>query len=151
MTEILFQNDDLWHDDARRVYAPKEVAWIEGTERKLVVPRLSGAGRDPSESVEVTEDSPGTVHLVAHLKSPGLVILADTYYPGWRLAIDGRPAEILQTNGAMRGALVEAGDHQLVYKYNPASLKIGAGLTFVGIATLVLLLAAPAVTWRQPA
>jgi hypothetical protein len=141
MTEVLFQNDDLWHDDARRVYDPKEVAWIEEAERKLVTPKLSGARRDPSESVDVIQDSPVTVHLIARLKSPGMVILADTYYPGWRLAIDGRPAEILRTNGAMRGALVEAGDHQLVYQYDPASLKIGAGLTFVGLATLLPLLA----------
>jgi hypothetical protein len=150
MREILFQNDDLWHDDARRVHDPREVAWIEGAGRKLVVPQLSGAGRDPSEGVEVIRDDPVMVELVAHLKTPGLVVLADTDYPGWRLMVDGRAVEILRTNGAMRGALVGAGEHRLVYRYDPASLKVGAGLTVAGIAALILLLAAPVIRRRPP-
>jgi hypothetical protein len=150
MEEILFQNDEIWHDDARRVHDPREVAWIEGVDRKLVAPRLSGAGRDPSEAVEVLRDDPGGVELVARLKTPGLVVLADTYYPGWRLLVDGRPAEILRTNGAMRGAQVGAGEHRLVYRYDPTSLKIGVGLTSAAIAALVVLLAAPVIGPRPP-
>jgi hypothetical protein len=150
MAEILFQNDDLWHDGARRVHDPREVAWIEGAEHKLVSPKLSGAGRDPSEEVQVIRDDPGRVELVARLTTPGLVVLADVYYPGWRLTIDGRAAGILRTNGAMRGALVGAGEHRLVYQYDPDSLKVGAGLTVAGIAALVLLLAAPAIGRAPP-
>ena len=36
------------------------------------------------------------------LDSPGLVVLADVYYPGWELTIDGKPAPIYRVNGAMR-------------------------------------------------
>ena len=143
MDEILFQNDDLWRDDARRVHDPREVAWIEGADRKLVSPRLSGAGPDPAEVVRVIRDEPGRVELVAHLETPGLVVLADTHYPGWQLTVDGRAAEILRTNGAMRGALVGSGEHRLVYRYDPASLKVGAGLSIAGIVALVLLLGIP--------
>ncbi len=143
MDEILFQNDDLWHDDARRVHDPREVAWIEGADSKLISPRLSGAGPDPVEVVRVIRDDPGRVELAARLKTPGLVVLSDTYYPGWHLTVDGRAAEILRTNGAMRGALVGSGEHRLVYRYDPASLKVGAGLSVAGIAALVLLLGIP--------
>jgi hypothetical protein len=150
MDEILFQNDDLWRDDARKVHDPREVAWIDETERKRIAPKLSGAGRDPSETVQVIRHDPGRVELVAQLKTPGLVVLADTYYPGWRLTVDGQAAEILRTNGAMRGATVGAGEHRLVYEYDPASLKVGAVLTVAGIAALVVLLAAPAIGRRPP-
>jgi hypothetical protein len=145
MREILFQNDELWHDDSQRVHDPKEVAWIDGAERQLVAPRLSGAGHDPSEVVQVVRDEPTTVEVIARLKTPGLVVLADTYYPGWQLMVDGRPAEILLTNGAMRGALVSAGEHRLVYRYDPTSIKVGAGLTVAGIVALVALFAARAI------
>ena len=136
MREILFQNDDLWHDDARRVYDPREIAWIEGVERKLVCARLSGAGRDPSEEVQVIRDDPWRVELVAHLKTPGLVVLADTYYPGWRLRVDGRARRDPPDERGDARRLVGAGEHRLVYEYDPASLKIGAGLTVAGIAAL---------------
>ena len=45
----------------------------------------------PTESVAVVKHEPQRVELRASLDQPGLVILADTYYPGWRLTIDGRP------------------------------------------------------------
>lgn len=144
MNEILFQNDDLWHDDARRVHDPRQVAWIEGVDRRMVAPRLSGLEPDLSEGVSVVRDEPQHVELVTRLQTAGLVILADADYPGWRLTIDGRPAEILRTNGAMRGALVGPGEHRLVYRYDPASLKLGAGLTLAGLVTLILVIVAPA-------
>jgi hypothetical protein len=133
-----FQNDELWHDDGQRIYDPRELAWIEGAEPKLVLPQLSNRGRDPSEGVEVIREGPRSVELFAHLKTSGLVVRADVSDSGWRLTVDGRATEILQTNGAMRGALVEAGEHRLVYRYEPASVKVGIGLTTLGIVALVL-------------
>ncbi len=57
--------------------------------------------------------------LEVSLDSPGLVVLADVDYPGWELAIDGKPAPIYRVNGVMRGAAVSAGRHRLVYTYAP--------------------------------
>ncbi len=41
-----------------------------------------------------------------------MVILADVYYPGWELTIDGKPAPIYPVNRLMRGAAVTAGTHR---------------------------------------
>ena len=65
----------------------------------------------------VTVDDPRRVELAAVLRSPGLVVLADVFYPGWTLTVDGRPAEVLRTNRAMRGVALTAGTHRLVYRY----------------------------------
>ena len=59
------------------------------------------------------------------LDSPGLVILADVYYPGWELTIDGKPAPIYRVNGVMRGAAGPDRPHRLVYTYDPQSFRIG--------------------------
>jgi uncharacterized membrane protein YfhO len=75
------------------------------------------------------------------LHHPGIVILADAYYPGWRLTINGRPAPILRANQMMRGAAVSAGEHQLVYRYDPWSFRIGAGVSSVGVTVLLLMIA----------
>ena len=32
--------------------------------------------------------------MTAKLTAPGLVVVADMYYPGWNLEVDGKPAEI---------------------------------------------------------
>ena len=54
-----------------------------------------------------------------------MVVLADVYYPGWELTIDGQSAEILRVNRMMRGAAVAAGSHLLVYTYRPRSFRLG--------------------------
>jgi uncharacterized membrane protein YfhO len=79
------------------------------------------------------------VELTATLDWPGLVILAETYYPGWHLTIDGQPAPIFRANRMMRGAAVPAGQHTLVYTYEPASFRIGAIISTAGLIALVAL------------
>ena len=74
----------------------------------------------------------------ATLESPGLVVLADTFYPGWRLTIDGRPASILRANRLMRAAAVPAGTHSLVYTYAPLSVSLGAALSAAALVALLL-------------
>ena len=102
---------------------------------------LSRLGPDPTESVAVTRDEPQRVELTAVLRSPGLVVVADQFYPGWRLTVDGRPAEILRTNRAMRGVALPAGTHRLVFRYEPPSLRLGIALSLAGLAAWLALVA----------
>src|SRR5205823_7921293 len=94
----------------------------------------------PAESVEVARHEPQRVELRATLERPGLVILADTYYPGWTLTIDGQPAPIYRTNRLMRGAAVPAGRHTLVYTYDPASFQVGGAISIAGWLALAILI-----------
>ena len=61
------------------------------------------------------------------------MVLADVFYPGWELTIDGRPAPIYRTNRAMRGAAVPSGPHRLVYTYRPGSVRLGALISGFGV------------------
>jgi hypothetical protein len=139
MDEILYQDDELWHEDGRKVHDPRALAWLEvaSARREDIGRRLSGANPDPAEFVRVELYQPQRVELSALLRSTGLVVLADTYYPGWELCIDGLPASIVRTNRAMRGALVPAGSHRLVYTYRPRSLVWGGALSTIGIAICI--------------
>ena len=131
MTELLYQDDELWHVEGRQVHDPRQVAWVEAPPGKLQ--GLAGAP-GPSEPVDVLEgDDPTRVEMEVSLRSPGLVVLADVYYPGWLLEVDGRPAEILRVDRAMRGAIVPAGSHRLVYTYRPTSVVAGTALSAVGV------------------
>jgi hypothetical protein len=142
MDEILYQDDELWHIEGRRVHDPRTLAWLEVAteERDNVAKALSGAEPDSSEAVTIDRYDSDRVELTARLSSPGIVVLADVYYTGWELTIDGRPSPILRANRAMRGAVVSAGSHRLVYSYRPMSVRLGAVLSIVGALTFLLLL-----------
>ena len=142
MNEILYQDDELWHVDGRRVVDPRAVAWIEAepSDRPGYLKKLSGGLPDPEESVHVDKLEPQRVEMTANLKSPGLVILADIYYPGWELTVDGVPTPVERVNRAMRGAFVSAGTHKLTYVYRPISVKLGAVLSALGIVLSLALM-----------
>jgi hypothetical protein len=138
MTALLYQDDELWHIEGRQVADPRQVAWVEAPATKLA--GLAGAS-EGSEPVKVIEsDDPTRVELEVSLRSPGLVVLAEVFYPGWRLEIDGRPAEILRVDRMMRGAVVPAGPHRLVYTYRPGSLTVGVAFSGIGLLAWLALL-----------
>jgi uncharacterized membrane protein YfhO len=83
--------------------------------------------------VTITRYMPQRVELEVVLERPGLVILADVDYPGWRLTIDGEPAPIYRTNILMRGAAVKAGKHRLLYTYVPRSFTLGCCVSLAGL------------------
>jgi hypothetical protein len=139
MQKILYQGDEFWRAPGVPVRDPRTTAWVETERPRAVDPLLSRAEPDPSEVVTVTRDEPQRLELSAVLRSPGLVVVADLFYPGWRLTVDGRPAEILRTNRAMRGEALPAGAHRLVFTYDPTSFRAGAALSLVGMVVLGVL------------
>ena len=136
MEEILFADDLFWRDPARTVFDPRRQAWVELADPGALAGMLSHAATTPREVVDVVEQAPDRVVLDANLESPGLVILADVFYPGWTLTIDDRPAPIIRANRLMRGAAVAAGRHRLVYIYRPNSFRIGATISLAGLVVL---------------
>jgi hypothetical protein len=112
-------------------------------ERSAVVLAAEAAGLPIA--VQVTADAP-TAHLVTdapehvaiavETSTPRLLVLADTYYPGWTATLDGTPATIVRTDFAFRGVLVPADTHRVDFRYRPQSLRLGAIIS--GSAALIV-------------
>jgi hypothetical protein len=137
MEEIVYQADAFWNSPDRRLFDPRQMAWLELDPGRILDPLPSGGPPDPDETVRFTRYEPRLVELEAKLNRPGLVVLADAFYPGWTLEIDDRPAEVLRVNRMMRGAAVPSGTHRLAYRYRPLSFRLGLGLSGVGLVALL--------------
>ncbi|HLF24918.1 MAG TPA: YfhO family protein [Anaerolineae bacterium] len=77
-----------------------------------------------SERVAIETDTP-----VA-----GILVLTDTYAPGWQAQIDGQPTEIYIADYAFRAVRVPAGQHRIEFTYAPASFTVGAILSLTALA-----------------
>jgi hypothetical protein len=137
--EILYARDLFWDDPTLTLFDPRAVAWVNHTDLAQIMPKLSGQPPRKSEMVKVRYPSPQRVILETTLESSGLVILGDVYYPGWQLTIDDEPAPIYRVNVSMRGALVSAGPHRLVYSFAPRSFQVGLVGSILGLAAWLLL------------
>ncbi len=88
------------------------------------------------------------VEVTATMETDGLVVLSDTFYPGWEATVDGAAAPIVRANYFARGVFVPAGAHRVVFRYRPASHRLGA-LVSTATALLALVLLATAGGWRR--
>jgi hypothetical protein len=81
---------------------------------------VSGTG-----TARLTADEPERVVVRATADDRALLVLADTWFPGWKATVDGRDAPIHRTNQLLRGVVIGAGSHTVEFTYRPLSWRIG--------------------------
>ncbi len=65
--------------------------------------------------------------------------IAHPDYPGWVAMLDGTPTPILRAYGALAAVAVPAGDHTIVFRYDPLSYKLGAIISLLAWISVVVL------------
>jgi hypothetical protein len=93
---------------------------------------------DPPATVALRYDS-NQVTISAALPQSGYLVLAQTFYPGWQVRVDGLPAQVLRANYAFCAVHLEAGEHEVAFEYRPLSFYAGlavSGLTWMTLAAL---------------
>ncbi len=78
--------------------------------------------------VEIINYAEDHVELIAESSKGGLLVLSDTYYPGWKGMVDGKEKPILRANLAFRAIALSPGRHHVIFTYSPASFEITATL-----------------------
>jgi hypothetical protein len=121
---------------SRSDFDPLAVSYVEG-DPALGLPSDPPARGKPAA---IVRDEATLVEIEVELEAPGLLVLADTEYPGWRASVGGEPIEILRTNHLFRGVPLPAGRHVVRFEYRSTRLALGAAASAAGAALLVLLL-----------
>lgn len=110
-------------------FDPRTTAVIEARE----VPKLGDGGG----SVSWISRGADRFELAVEAKADALLVVSDTYYPGWDAELDGAAVPILKTNLAFRGVAVPAGAHKVSMRFRPPSARNGLVLSGLSIAALL--------------
>jgi hypothetical protein len=112
-------------------------------------PRFAAPGKPVEASgVEVLRHAPGDVEIVARLIRPGLLVLTDAFYPGWRAEVDGQRVRLLRADYVFRAVALGPGEHRIIFRYRPWWRVWVWGLSVGGLGLALGL--APAVCRRLP-
>jgi len=71
--------------------------------------------------------------------SGGLLVVADTWYPGWEAWVDGERKTILRANACQRAVALEAGKHRVEMIFRPHRVYWGLALSLIGLGLLIAL------------
>ncbi|MGH7245617.1 MAG: YfhO family protein, partial [Candidatus Levyibacteriota bacterium] len=70
-------------------------------------------------------------------QSNSILVLTDSFYPGWKAFIDGKEVSIIRTDFAFRGVSVPKGNHIVQFQYMPRSFVLGIYIAVVGVMLLL--------------
>ena len=62
----------------------------------------------------------------------------DSWFPGWEVTVDGRPARLRRADYAFRAVEVGAGKSIVRFDYRPAPLRLGLMLALAAVLLLSL-------------
>jgi hypothetical protein len=96
----------------------------------------SGARAGSTGGARVTSYRAEEVRVEVSTERTALLVLADAWYPGWKALADGREKPIHRVNHLFRGVVVEPGDREVVFQYEPRSFRIGSIASLLGLAAL---------------
>jgi hypothetical protein len=115
-----------------RLEAVVEGASTDETLRSIGNPSGKCSSR-AGDRVTVEHYSAESATLRVDAACSGLLVLPDTYYPGWRATVNGDRRTIHPTNGAFRGVVVPKGTSLVEFHYEPRAFPIGIAIALAGL------------------
>jgi uncharacterized membrane protein len=114
------------------------VTQIEIAKTAIVDEAVVLEGGQPG-TVEVLVDRPGEIKLRVLAPSRQLLVVSESFHPGWQVQIDAEtPKGAVPVNGDFMGSVVEAGEHAVSLVFAPQSFRRGAIVSLVGLLLLAL-------------
>jgi hypothetical protein len=132
----------------------RDMPGIDPATTGLVETELDLPGGPPG-TARIVSDRPGSIAVATESPARQLLIVSESYFPGWTVRVDGGPPRpALRVYGDFFGCVVEAGAHRAEFTFDPDDLRIGKWISTV-VATLmaaglIILLVAPLPTGPRP-
>lgn len=106
----------------------------------------NAVAKTPGDTIYETTYAPNRLTYHSHSAKGGVAVFSEVYFPwGWKVAIDGKPAELGRVNYVLRALKVPAGDHKIEMKFEPeqvdaadSAAKVAITLIFVAVAGAIM-------------
>lgn len=112
-----------------------------GDIRPADVAKLRGA---LTGEIEIADERPQSLKLVATAPGRSILVLADIAYPGWKCEVDGRPAALKAAHRVFRAVDLPAGKHAVQFRFSSLAFQVGVGCSLIGAVFVACLVALPA-------
>ncbi|MBR6859241.1 MAG: YfhO family protein [Bacteroidales bacterium] len=105
------------------------------------MPAVTAAPADTADVITLTAYAPNELRYHYAASTDRLAVFSEIYYPdGWKAQVDGAPVDVLRADWTLRAAVLPAGEHDLVMRFEPDSYRTGAAVSRASSISLILLL-----------
>ncbi len=132
--ENIFQANTL---EKIKLLFEKENTFTPGT--SAIINAFSDSNTPSPHTIEMVESTDQSLTLRVHTEGDGVLIVSDTYYPGWRATIDNVPTTIYQANINQRAVKIPKGNSIIKFTYTPSSVYYGIRISFISFLSCIAL------------
>jgi hypothetical protein len=79
------------------------------------------------------------IHIELTAEKPGILVLSESSYPGWRVFVDGKEEPCLWLNLLFQGVEVDEGKHQIDFVFRPEYFGISLTVSLFSLMTFFIL------------
>ena len=120
-------------------FDPLQEAVLE-SEVPLAVSTMTFSGK-----VDIRRYENNAVTIATAGNDDSILVLADSFYPGWKAYVDGIDTAIVRANHFYRAVHLSRGNHHVEFRYEPRSIRIGAMISLstvflVAVVSVILFL-----------
>jgi len=117
-----------------KTFLPEKTVLLE------TAPDFANMPASSTGTVQIKTYQPNKIVMETNTTIPAMLVLTDTYYPGWTALVDNTPTPIFRADYTYRALKVPTGIHTVVLYFNPLSVRIGLILTISSILILLVFL-----------
>lgn len=114
------------------------------SEEPTIAPRPAGA---PPE-IDVRDPSHHRVVVEVDTEAPGILVLADVWYPEWGVWVDGERHSLLRADHALRAVALESGEHVVEFRYEASAHRRGIWIRNASLLLIAVGIVLP-IVWRR--
>lgn len=90
---------------------------------------VAAPSQGPSDWARIVSYQPNQVEIETETAENRLLVLLDSYYPGWKAAVDAVSTPVIAANFVYRGVRLQPGRHHVTFRYEPRSFVYGAAIS----------------------
>jgi hypothetical protein len=122
---------------SQKNFDPRKKVFLEEEPKWTIVGNHSYKDRRLPKNVEFISESNNRLKLLVRTKEKGFFVLSDTYFPGWKVFINGKEGKIYRANYNFRVIPLHAGTYEIQFVYNPITFKVGVLISLLTLFGIV--------------
>lgn len=113
---------------------------------------LQGLDPDGQGTISLTDYRANRLTYQTNTASEQLAVFSEVWYgpdKGWKVTIDGKPADHIRANYILRAMKVPAGQHEIVFEFSPSRYYTGVWISRISSLLIILGLLGLAYLWYR--
>ena len=131
-------DDDVLRALQERTFNPRESVVMTRREYERVQDDFfTGEESVPLHSFEgsakILKYTLNRVEIETECNDASFLVLADNYYPGWKVYVNGKERNVLRVDYNLRGVILGKGGNKVQFSFEPLSFRVGASVSLFSL------------------